>query len=830
MMTQRERDKILIHLLKRWNATPDQFFWVNLPGRTPSITVIDYLHDPHQSYDPSNPAADQLLLPKDIAEQYRFFYKPLEPIQYLRIDDPQLCWRFSFGSKVRFHVTLKNLSGSTLLYLKATDLEYITVNMKIEAVQPKTQTITHKVYSSPISSVQSAILRKQPHSSHSPSENAYAKPFGNYGIRQELLKEFNRKEAEEKKEQAKLSSAPKSAAPVTSTKPEEKPSRDEGTITVKKGWKKERNQHVEHITPTVHTRPEEQPLPTGPKPEEVKVSPAVHKELPEPQELPPEDPDTEDETPEVSDTDSEEETSDESLTDSTASESAEEPEIEEDDSDFAENPESESEPAEEAADDENSDSSEEDASDREVRDILTKEQMLEALASMGFYSDPDAPDEETDEELSDHGELIEGEKAWDAEIRRIEGFIAERGGLYPKKLIETFTALMLTHDMVVLGGRSGTGKTSFCQRYAEAIGADVTIVPVKPNWMSTEDLLGYFNPVNGTYVSTLFRDALLQAAAHPEKMHLVVLDEMNIAIPEHYFADFLSRLEDRTVPEPEIVLPGIPKNKDPAPRKAQYAVCKVILSFLGDKGSDVTLQDMLGDPDYRGLLASALKEFGEAPLLTKLVEIAKGAADDGKSGQMLKIPQNVRFIGTINVDETTNSFSPKVLDRVHVLKMDDDPFAMKDDERCSGTGDAKWLDPASFGIRGPYEDLDSAAMRDPIIQKLIGLREYTNPLNIDLSMRLIKQALHLKNSMTKVGLDPNGVISAVIRSKILPRMVFDADSGSSRGYPGTKGEALQKFHAYLEKSVLDDRQCNEEASDLLKQSRNGDNQVNYWAL
>ena len=364
MMTQRERDKILIHLLKRWNATPDQFFWgtlVNLPGRTPSITVIDYLHDPHQSYDPSNPAADQLLLPKDIAEQYRFFYKPLEPIQYLRIDDPQLCWRFSFGSKVRFHVTLKNLSGSTLLYLKATDLEYITVNMKIEAVQPKTQTITHKVYSSPISSVQSAILRKQPHSSHSPSENAYAKPFGNYGIRQELLKEFNRKEAEEKKEQAKLSSAPKSAAPVTSTKPEEKPSRDEGTITVKKGWKKERNQHVEHITPTVHTRPEEQPLPTGPKPEEVKVSPAVHKELPEPQELPPEDPDTEDETPEVSDTDSEEETSDESLTDSTASESAEEPEIEEDDSDFAENPESESEPAEEAADDENSDSSEEDA-------------------------------------------------------------------------------------------------------------------------------------------------------------------------------------------------------------------------------------------------------------------------------------------------------------------------------------------------------------------------------------------------------------------------------------------------------------------------------------
>ena len=117
---------------------------------------------------------------------------------------------------------------------------------------------------------------------------------------------------------------------------------------------------------------------------------------------------------------------------------------------FAEDPASETEPAEVAADDENSDSSVEDASDREVRDILTKEQMLDALASMGFYTDPDAPDEETDEELSVHGEQIEGEKAWDAEIRRIEGFIAERGGLYPKKLIEILCVNKLSRKFKIL--------------------------------------------------------------------------------------------------------------------------------------------------------------------------------------------------------------------------------------------------------------------------------------------------------------------------------------------------------------------------------------------
>lgn len=68
-----------------------------------------------------------------------------------------------------------------------------------------------------------------------------------------------------------------------------------------------------------------------------------------------------------------------------------------------------------------------------------------------------------------------------------------------------------------------------------------------------------------------------------------MLDEMNIAIPEHYFAQDFSRLEDRTVPEPEIV-PRIRKKKDPAPAaRSVTRLRKVILPFLGDKGSDVTI-------------------------------------------------------------------------------------------------------------------------------------------------------------------------------------------------------------------------------------------------
>ncbi len=107
---------------------------------------------------------------------------------------------------------------------------------------------------------------------------------------------------------------------------------------------------------------------------------------------------------------------------------------------------------------------------------------------------------------------------------------------------------------VILSGISGTGKTWLTKVYAEVIGAKYLLVPVAPNWNTNEDLLGYLNPINGTYHHTEFSRFLESASEEykqaeldhriPQPYH-VVLDEMNLARVEYYFAKFLSLMEVR---------------------------------------------------------------------------------------------------------------------------------------------------------------------------------------------------------------------------------------------------------------------------------------------
>jgi hypothetical protein len=132
--------------------------------------------------------------------------------------------------------------------------------------------------------------------------------------------------------------------------------------------------------------------------------------------------------------------------------------------------------------------------------------------------------------------------------------VATLGLRVSDRTLRRYHLALQTRGFVILSGLSGAGKTWLAEAYADAVGARRLTAPVAPNWTSNEDLLGYFNPLGNQYhdtaVSRFLRDADHEhrraeaAGVDPVPYHLV-LDEMNLARVEYYFARFLSTMEVR---------------------------------------------------------------------------------------------------------------------------------------------------------------------------------------------------------------------------------------------------------------------------------------------
>lgn len=99
--------------------------------------------------------------------------------------------------------------------------------------------------------------------------------------------------------------------------------------------------------------------------------------------------------------------------------------------------------------------------------------------------------------------------------------------------------------LVVLAGVSGTGKSELPKQYAHHGGMHFLSVPVKPDWDSPASLFGYFNAIENRFEATELLRALYQMQEErKDDMFVVLLDEMNLAHPEQYFADLLSKFEE----------------------------------------------------------------------------------------------------------------------------------------------------------------------------------------------------------------------------------------------------------------------------------------------
>lgn len=207
----------------------------------------------------------------------------------------------------------------------------------------------------------------------------------------------------------------------------------------------------------------------------------------------------------------------------------------------------------------------------------------------------------------------EKEKAF---IQRFIRRVRQRGFLYDERDLYNFHISAKSSRLVILAGRSGTGKSGLVRLYGEALGltpSQVAFLPVRPSWMDDGDILGYLDRNRMLYFpsDTGLAELLVEASRHPEKMYIVCFDEMNLARAEYYFAQFISVLEKKENPALQLYNPSLEER-------------------------------VYNHSDYPARI----------PLL-----------------------DNVLFMGTVNVDESTYHFSDKILDRANVITLHQRKFS-----------------------------------------------------------------------------------------------------------------------------------------------------------
>lgn len=195
-----------------------------------------------------------------------------------------------------------------------------------------------------------------------------------------------------------------------------------------------------------------------------------------------------------------------------------------------------------------------------------------------------------------------------------------------------------TKPFILLAGLSGTGKSRLVRTLAyktcvlkELQGekpGNFQLVMVRPNWHDSSELVGYLTRIDGTkYTPTDFLKFLVKAWKFPQIPFFLCLDEMNLAPVEQYFAEFLSLIETRDIKDKRIVTDSL-----------------------------VTLGKCESDKVYAQLLKE-LDVHENSDLWRQFME--KG----------IYLPSNLVVMGTVNMDETTHSFSRKVLDRAMTFEM-----------------------------------------------------------------------------------------------------------------------------------------------------------------
>lgn len=292
-------------------------------------------------------------------------------------------------------------------------------------------------------------------------------------------------------------------------------------------------------------------------------------------------------------------------------------------------------------------------------------------------------------------------------LDHVKRHVSARGYYFDDETICNYHVCLKTRPFVILAGLSGTGKSKLSQLYAEALGHTVQNerylrLAVRPSWNDDRYLLGYLDSISGTYVTEPAIEFVIQAERDRDNLYFFCLDEMNLAHVEHYLSQFLSALEE----------------ENPADRRI--------------------------------------------PLFSRSTEAR--LAQQGRTVErerVVIVPPNLFFTGTVNVDETTQPLSDKVIDRANTIEFFD--IALEKVPQRQPTPDPIHVSTTSwFSYVVPKP---GTSHRDGIIE----ISKILNRAGLGLGYRVLRE-IELYHANAAGLLKPDVAFDLQVKQRILPRV------------------------------------------------------------
>lgn len=315
------------------------------------------------------------------------------------------------------------------------------------------------------------------------------------------------------------------------------------------------------------------------------------------------------------------------------------------------------------------------------------------------------------------GSTLEAQFDRSSALQELIQAIEASGFVFEPWQVAAYVTALRTKPFVILAGVSGTGKSKLPSIVARLTGSHCDLIPVRPDWTDSSDVLGYVD-LQGVLRPGLLLKTARAAKNRPDQYSTLIVDEMNLARVEQYFAEVLSRVEDRQI------------NSEGKPH----------------------------------------------PLLTIHLR------PEDREWAELGLPSNLGIVGTVNMDETTHGFSRKVLDRAFTIELSDTDLSRwtiaSPEPACSVWPLAAWR-PRSVSL-AQLRDLtsDDITKIQEVIGVLTNINGYLQQSQLQVGYRTRDEvslfALHAGDVASAFRCrdgSPVDPLDLAIHMKILPRLV-----------------------------------------------------------